>query len=388
MVRNVLRQWLAMLALLVVALATPTTALAQGTQATSDYIIGPEDILTVFVRDLPEASGDFMVRLDGKIAIPIAGEIVAAGKKVDEIRGELVDKFKKELKAPDVTINVKQMRMTRIYITGQVARPLLYDMKPGWRLTELIATAGGLVGLPERLTAVVFRQGEKNITVSMRDLFTMGKEEANIALKPGDVVNIRGDATIRVNVVGDVVRPGFYDIFEGQGAIEAIAAAGGQRETAHLSAAKVTRKGAEHRVNLYTGIIRGETDVNFKLENGDTLLVPKLDSQVSVVGVVNKPGYQMIPDGRPYTVTQAIAAAGGPGQNAKLDGIVVVRQTAEGKVEEHKLNYKDITSAKKPDFKLEDRDMVFIPQSGKPNLSQISGFGNLWFIARAIFGIG
>lgn len=354
--------------------------------APSDYKIGPEDVLTIITRDMPEASGDFMVRPDGTISFPIAGVIKAAGLTPDELQAQLQNALKAELRDPVVTVNVKQMRITRIYILGIVSHPGLYDYKPGWRLTELIAIAGGLAMPPERLTAVVFRQGEANRSVSMKDLFVDGKDDLNLALRPSDVVNIRNEATIRVNVVGQVQHPGQLDILDGQGAVEAIAAAGGQTGDSALSKAVIRRDGKDLPVNLYDAIVKGNPSSNVALKAGDSLYIPQVFQRVSVVGTVQKPGTHMIPDGREYTLSDAISDAGGPAPRAKLEGVVVARQGPDGKIQQIPVNYKEL-GKKTPDVVLQDRDVVFIPESGKPNAQQAGTMMNLWFLVRNLIGI-
>lgn len=383
-------RWLAILLLALTAFAAPINAFAQETaptQAPKDYIIGPEDILLIITRDMPEASGDFMVRPDGTISFPIAGTLKVSGMTPSKLEQELIKALKKELRDPVVTVNVRQMRINRIYISGMVSRVNFYDFKPGWRLTELIAAAGGLIMIPERLTATIFRVGQPNMKVSMREVFVEGKDSANVTLQPGDVINILSEATVRVTISGKVVRPGAYDIEEGQGIIEALASAGGNRPEAALSKTKVLRKGEEIPVDLYAAITKGEVTNNIKLENGDSIIVPEIFSRVSVMGTVNRPGTHLMPDGIPYTLTQAIGDAGGPAREAKTDGIIVARQDDSGKVQQFQFDLKDITGGKATDFKLQDRDVVFVPQSGKANTQQVGGLMNLWFLARNLFGI-
>lgn len=373
--------------------ALPMTGFAQSkpdkpkSVAPSDYKIGPEDVLTIITRDMPEASGDFMVRPDGTISFPIAGAIKASGLTPDELQAKLMDALKKELRDPVVTVNVKQMRINRIYILGIVSRPGLYDYKPGWRLTELIASAGGLAMAPERLTAVIFRQDQPNKTIKMKDIFVDGKDDMNLSLQPSDVVNIRSDATIRINVVGQVQHPGQLDIQDGQGAAEAVAAAGGQIEgSSALSKAVIRREGKDIPVNLYDVMVKGNPSANVALQTGDSLYIPQVYERVSVVGTVNRPGSHAIPDGRDYTLSDAIADAGGPAQKALLEGVMVARQLPDGQIQKIKVNYKQL-GKKDPDLKLQDRDVVFIPESGKGNAQQASSVLNLWFLVRGVLGI-
>ena len=367
--------------------AVPMAALAQagGDQkppatTPSDYKIGPEDVLTIITRDMPEASGDFMVRPDGTLSFPIVGTIKASGMTPSDLQNQLTDALKKELRDPVVTVNVKQMRINRIYILGIVSHPGLYDFKPGWRLTELIASAGGLATVPERLTAVLFRGNQSNRTVSMKDLFVDGKDDANVTLQPGDVVNIRTDATIRINVVGSVGHPGQFEIIDGQGAVEALAAAGGGTDASALSKAVIHRGAKDIPVNLYQANVKGDPTANVPLQANDSLYIPQLSDRVSVVGMVQHPGTHMIPDGRIYTVTDAVSDAGGLAPRAKQD-IVVAHQGPDGKIVQTNVNYKEL-GVKSPDIVLHDRDVIFIPETGKTDARDATTNLNLWFLLR------
>ena len=373
-------------ALILGAAAMPAAVLAQsGDQkpqsiTPSDYKIGPEDILTIVTRDMPEASGDYAVLLDGTMSFPIVGTVKAAGLTPTDLQAKLVEALKKELRDPVVTVNVKQMHINRIYILGIVSHPGLYDYKPGWRLTELIASAGGLAGVPERLTAVLFRAGQPNKTISMKDLFVDGKDDQNITVTPGDVVNIRSDATIRINVVGTVQHPGQFDILDGQGAVEALAAAGGGTDASALSRAVVHRGSQDIPVNLYQAVVKGEPKSNVALQAGDSLYIPQLSDRVSVIGTVQHPGTHMIPDGREYTVSDAIADAGGLAPRAKQD-ILVAYPGPDGKIVQKSMNVKEL-GVKQPDMVLHDKYVVFVPETGKTDARDATTNLNLWFLLR------
>ncbi|MEJ5170494.1 MAG: polysaccharide biosynthesis/export family protein, partial [Fimbriimonadales bacterium] len=165
-------------------------AVAQGTppgdrplEIPSDYKLGPEDVISVVTRDVPELSGDFLIRLDGKFTMPIIGDVEAAGLTVTELKYRLEQALRRELREPQVTVNVKQMRLNRVYVLGAVGRPSIIDYRPGWRLTEAIAAVGGLANLPERLRALVIRGGNTTV-VELREIFIDGKNESNILLQP------------------------------------------------------------------------------------------------------------------------------------------------------------------------------------------------------------
>lgn len=360
----------------------------QGIVVGPDYILGPEDVISVTTRDVQEASGDFMVRTDGKITFPLVGEIEVAGLTTKQLEEKLVEALKKELRDPQVTINVKQFRLNRVYVLGAVGQPGIRDFKPGWRLTEVIASSGGLGALPERLRALVIRKG-KTVKIELREIFIDGKDESNILIEPGDVISVQSDATIRINVIGPVSKPGMLQILEGQGAVEALAAAGGEAQTAALSKAKILRAGTEIPVNLYEAVKNGKVEFNVGLKDNDTLVIPTTDARVAVIGQVKNPGAQQIPDGKEYTLSQAISMASGPAAQAKMDGITILRKKDGGQIEKITVNYKKLQVKGSPsgDFLLQDRDVIFIPQSGKTESGQINAVLGLLFYPARIFGI-
>jgi protein involved in polysaccharide export with SLBB domain len=158
----------------------PTQQDPPGQQVDNSYKIGPEDVVSVAVRDHEEASGDFIVRSDGKITVPIIGEVSVAGMTIAEVRDMLTKKFgEREFRHPEVFVNVKTMRPNRIYVLGSVNTSGMLDWKPGWRLTELISAAGGLSTQPEQLTAIIWRKGSAPVKVKLRDVF-QGEEKANV----------------------------------------------------------------------------------------------------------------------------------------------------------------------------------------------------------------
>lgn len=359
-------------------------------QTPTDYIIGPEDVITVNTRDIAEASGEFLVRPDGKISFPVVGEILVSGLTVTQAEKVIYEKLtEKEFKKTiEVTVNVKTMRANRIYVLGSVGAPGMQDAKPNWRLTELIAAAGGLTTLPEQLTALVWRRGEPPKRIPLKQVFVEASEEANIEVKPGDVVNIQGKPMVRVNVTGKVVKPGLVDVFEGDGAVEAVSAMGGGLPDAALSKAKIMRKGQEISVDLYKAIYLGTPEANVPLQDGDTIYIPENKAKVAVMGVVSKPGPVEIPDGRPLRLVEAIGLAGGPIREAKTDAVMLARRDDKGGFVEKAYNLNQIRSGKAgiEDPILQDGDVIFVAQSGKPNTGTIGQILGLILTGGGLFG--
>ncbi len=355
----------------------------------NDYVIGVEDKLEIVTRNVEKASGTFLVRSDGIISIPLIGDIKVAGLKLYELKQVLEEKLAKEVRNPDVTINVVAMRKRPVYVMGSVNGPGTYDYKPQWRLAELIATAGGLSLPAERLKAVIFRNGGETQVIPLRDLFISVKPEANVYLAPEDVVNIQGDSTIRVHISGEIASPGMVTLIEGSTTAEAIAAAGGPGANAALAKAYVKRRGVEIPINLYQALAIGRDELNISLEDNDTIHIPRLVEQVFVTGQVKSPGTQPIPDGRELTLTEAISRAGGPASKAKLDGVTLIRRNAvTGEREVINIDYKKMASTPEGAMMMmQDGDVIFVAESGAPSGSTIGSTLGLLLWPLRLFGL-
>lgn len=347
------------------------------------YVLGPEDVITVVTQNVPEMSGDFLVAPNGHIMFPIVGDVVVAGHTLSELQKILVDGLTTQLRDPQVSVNLKQMRQNRIYILGSVRQPNVYDYKPGWHLSQLIAAAGGITDPANRLTAVLFRNGQDPQKISLSDLLINVNPDADIALKTGDTVYIQPKETIQVNVVGQVTRSGLVQIDANQGAVEALGAAQGPTQQAALSKAIIRRGTQTIPVDLYDAVVKGDGNKDVQMFSGDTLVIPQVVAQVSVVGTVSHPGPLVMPDGRTMTLSQAISEAGGLASRAK-NSCTLTTIGKDGKLITKDYNLKTLGSKGEPDPVLKDRDVVFIPQSGAPNINDALGISQLYYVLRAI----
>lgn len=357
------------------------------TQGDDVYVLAPEEVLTIIVRNVTEMSGDYYIRTDGTIDFPVVGQVHASGMTIKQLTDFLQRGLAKELRDPEVTINVRQPHPNRIYIGGAVAHGGAFEFKKGWRLSELIAVAGGLALPPERANAIIFRQDSPTQKVPLRKIFIDADDASDAPVESGDDVYIQVDATVRVNVVGEVKNTGIHEVYDGQGAVEALASSGGETPSAALSRAHITRKGQDIPVDLYGAVIDGDSAKNVPVQDGDTLYIPQQYARVSVTGTVPRAGPQILPDGRAWTLTDAVSDAGGLGARAKTNGIQLLRVGDDGKVHTTVYDYKKIGTPSMPDPVLKDKDVIFVPQSGAANISDVSGLANLYYILRVVTGL-
>ncbi len=162
-----------------------------GVPTPPDYLIGPEDVLTVvFWRD-KDMSSDVSVRPDGKISLPLLNDVQAAGLTPDQLRLQLTEAAAKFLEEPTVTIVVKEINSRRVFLTGNVAKPGAYAIAAPTTVLQLIATAGGLLEYAKSKDIRIMRtENGKSVSFKFnyKDVAQGKKLEQNILLKPGDTI--------------------------------------------------------------------------------------------------------------------------------------------------------------------------------------------------------
>jgi polysaccharide biosynthesis/export protein len=121
------------------------------------YKIGADDVLTINVWHEPEVSRNVPVRPDGKISLPLVGDVAAAGLTPVQLQNELEARFAKYLTNPDVSVIVAEIRSQRINVLGQVLRPGTYPLIPPMTAIDAIAAAGGLREFAKANKAYVLR---------------------------------------------------------------------------------------------------------------------------------------------------------------------------------------------------------------------------------------
>ena len=156
-----------------------------------DYVIGPDDVLTiVFWRD-KDMSSDVSVRPDGKISLPLVNEVQAAGLTPEQLRVQVTEAAAKLIEDPTVTIVVKAINSRRVFVTGNVGKPSVYPLSAPTTVLQMIATAGGILEYAKAKDIRIMRtENGKSVSFKFnyKDVSQGKKLEQNILLKPGDTI--------------------------------------------------------------------------------------------------------------------------------------------------------------------------------------------------------
>jgi len=159
--------------------------------AGEEYVIGSGDVLRVFVWKEPDLTRDVTVRLDGKITVPLAGELQAEGRTPKQLASDLEQALGRYLAAPVVTVGIEQAKSSRFYVIGLVQRPGDFPLSGPITVLQGLALAGGFREYAKTDNIHIIRgqgSGQRFILVNYKRLEEGRDASQNVALVPGDTI--------------------------------------------------------------------------------------------------------------------------------------------------------------------------------------------------------
>lgn len=271
-----------------------------------EYVISPDDVLDVYILDVPELSRTYRVNLSGQLVFPLLPKpLPAAGLTLDAFSALLTSELKSSgtISDPHVSITVKESRMHAVSLTGAVKSPQLYPLMTPARLRSMLTQAGGVAddaGSIAKITRggalgtsfpVAGTDGtspgdsQQTITVNLNELMNSDDSTQNIIIYPGDWIHVPRAGIIYV--VGAVGQPGGYVLNtarEHLTVLQLVAIAGDLKSTAKREHSMIIRRkpvpGAERQeipIDLKKILAGKSPDV--ALEGNDILFVPDSTSK-------------------------------------------------------------------------------------------------------------
>lgn len=176
----------------------PATAqAAAGTEPASKphddtFVIGNDDVLSINVWKEPDISRSIPVRSDGRISLPLAGEIQAAGRTPLALEREIASKLQSYISEPEVTVMVTQINSQKFNILGQVTKPGAYSLVNSATVLDAIALAGGFRDFAKKKSIYVLRQNpdgsQQRIPFNYKEVLKGENPAQNIKLQPRDTI--------------------------------------------------------------------------------------------------------------------------------------------------------------------------------------------------------
>ena len=160
--------------------------------ASADYQIGPDDVVEVLVWKNEALSRVVTVRPDGKISLPLIGDIPASGISAVQLQDDITEKLKEYYnEPPQVSVIIQKANSYAVYMSGEVLNPGRYTVNTGTTLLQAITLAGGLkpTAYPDKILVLRRENGNKESSLRLRykDIIS-GNLENNILLRPGDTI--------------------------------------------------------------------------------------------------------------------------------------------------------------------------------------------------------
>lgn len=257
-----------------------------------DYLIGEGDELDVSVWGVKELNFHVKVRPDGKITVPGLGDVTAAGYTPKSLQSDLEVKLKALVKNPIVTVSVKEITNSKVYIFGGGVQSQIFDLRGRTTLLQLLCTvgnptvgdvkAGGSEGgksgahVADYHKAYVLREGKK-LKEDFYNLFIVGDTSEDLLLRPNDAVFIPQAMDKNVYVLGAVTNPRHIEYREGMTVMEAILESGGFTKFARQNSVIIRRREGNKETSIEVRakslISNGDMKQNVKLKPGDYVVV-------------------------------------------------------------------------------------------------------------------
>src|SRR5436309_6031811 len=254
-------------------------ATSKAHSAVIDYVVGPQDVLTIISYDQADLSGKFAIEADGTFTYPMIGRVKAGGLTLRALEGAIKKQLKDDgyFRNPQITVAVDTYKSQRVFIVGEVRAPGTYPLSGNTNLVEALARAGST--LPSASgEAVIVHAGENAegptmpaqtddkdvVRVNLRELEN-GAFSQNARLLDGDTIFVPRAQS--VYVFGQVKNPGAYSLQQQSTTVlQALSLAGG-----------VTDRGTTGRIKIIRIVKGDKKELKAKLtdlvEPGDTIVV-------------------------------------------------------------------------------------------------------------------
>lgn len=243
--------------------ASPPAATAtQPTSTSTDagYVMGPDDVIEVDVLGQPEFKTRARVRADGTIALPFLGTVQVRGETPISFATDVAAKLRSGgyYASPIVNVEIASYASRYVVVLGEVASPGLQPVDRAYRVSEIIARAGGLK--PSGAEYIVLRRETGEELKLPFEKLAMGAAADDPVVNPGDKIYVPQMETFYV--YGQIAAPGVYGIQGDMTLRKALARGGG-----------LTPSGSEKRVKIFRNGTPVKAELEMIIQPGDVIVV-------------------------------------------------------------------------------------------------------------------
>lgn len=251
-------------------LLAPLMSWAQVSDAQRDYVLGAGDVIRVSVYQNADLTLETRLAESGTISFPLLGQVKLGGLSVPRAEKLIADGLRNGnfVRQPQVSILVTQVRGNQASVLGMVNRPGRYPIEQtGMRLSELLATAGGIsTGGSDLVTLSGMRDSRPfRVVIDLPNLFAASSRANDPVIINGDTVFV--DRMPMVYIYGEVQRPGAMRLERDMTVIQALATGGGLTQRGTEKGLRVHRRNADGKVEIL------QPGMNDAMKDGDVIYV-------------------------------------------------------------------------------------------------------------------
>lgn len=361
-----------------------TFAPNQNLATPENYKLGPGDEIIIDIWGTNQNTIRQTITPEGYINVPDLGLMSLNGMTVQEADKYLRRQLSKiysaldgESASSDCKLTLGQIRTIQINVLGDVAVPGTYELSSFANVFHALYRAGGFSSLGGLRNVQLVRGGKPVQTIDMYDFILKGKSSDDLRLEDGDVVLVHPYEAL-VQVVGQVKRPMFYEMKEGETMKDVLEYAGGFTGNAYKSSINVVRQG-DREYKVYS--VKEDKYQSFTLADGDSLTVGAIlnryENRIEIKGAVYRPGVYQLGE-EIQTVRQLVAEADGLMGDAFTNRAVLHRQREDLTLEVMSFDVKNIINGSSQDIELQKNDILYIPSiHDLKDMGYISIFGEV-----------
>lgn len=331
----------------------------------TNYRLGPGDEVIIDIWGTNQATIRQTISPEGYINIDDIGLVNLNGMTVKEADsfmrrklGQIYSVDGEDAKS-EIKLTLGNIRTIQVNLMGEVAVPGTYYLSAFSNLYHALYRAGGVSELGSLRDIQLFRNGKKIATVDVYEFILEGKSPDDIMLEEGDIIVVPTYEQL-VDITGNVKRPMFYEMKDGETVMDVIGYAGGFTGDAYKANIRMVRQnGIEYQV--YT--IDEPEYALFRTMDGDVLTVgamlDRFANKIEIKGAVYRPGIYQLGNGI-STVSQLIAKADGLKGDAFTNRAILHREREDLSLEIIQVDVKGIINGTAPDIVLAKNDVLYI----------------------------
>lgn len=333
----------------------------------ANYVLGAGDEVLIDIWGNSELNVRYTIAPDGHITIPGLGRLQLSGMNVKQAETRIRNEFAviySDLDDPYpgtfLAISIGNVRSIKVNVMGEVGRPGTYTLSSFASAFHALYAAGGTSRIGSIRNIRLFRAGKAVATVDLYEYLMKGNNMADITLQDGDIVMVEPYG-ILAQAAGEVKRPMWYELKEGETLDDLIRYAGGYSGNAYRGTISVLRKGSEE-MEAHT---LSEAEYGFfQLKDGDRAevgnILENFANMVEVTGSVYRPGRYAVGE-QIRTVGDLVKVAQGTTGDAYLKRVLLYRENEDLTRSMQSFSLEALLSGQITDIELKKNDLLHIP---------------------------